>query len=60
MTEVYTRELTPQEIAEREQWAVEQSQLEKVEEQRDKARKSALKKLEKLGLTEDEVKAVFS
>lgn len=52
---VYLVPLTPEEEAEREQWALEQAAREQAEADKQKARESALAKLAKLGLTEEEL-----
>lgn len=52
--------LTPEEEAEREQWAVEQAEREQAEQEKQAARESARSKLAKLGLTDDEVAALLS
>jgi len=55
---VYLVPLTPEEEAEREAWAVEQAEREAAEQAKQEARASALEKLAKLGLTQDEVAAL--
>lgn len=55
---VYLVPLTPEEEAEREQWATEQAERELAEEAKKEARQSALSKLAALGLTEDEISAL--
>lgn len=52
---VYLVPLTPEEEAEREQWAIEQAEREQAEADRAALRESALAKLAKLGLTEEEL-----
>ena len=52
--------LTPEEEAEREQWAIEQAEREAAEEARLTARESALQKLADLGLTTEEIQAAFN
>lgn len=52
---VYLVPLTSEEEAEREQWALEQAAREQAEADKQKARESALAKLAKLGLTEEEL-----
>jgi hypothetical protein len=56
---VYLIPPTEEEIAELEQWAAESEARLAAEELRVAARASALDKLAKLGLTEDEAKAVI-
>jgi len=56
---VYLVPLTEEELAEREQWAIEAAEREAAEEANLDARKSALAKLANLGLTEEEAKAVI-
>jgi hypothetical protein len=56
---VYLAPLTPEQEAEREQWALEQTEREAAEAARIEARESALAKLAKIGLTEDEARAVI-
>lgn len=51
--------LTPEEEAEREQWAIEQAEREAAEAARVEARESARAKLAKLGLTDDEIAAMI-
>ena len=55
---VYLIPLAPEEEAEREQWAVEQAERELAEQAKSVARKSAIGKLAKLGLTDDEINAL--
>lgn len=52
------RELTAEEIAEREQMAAEQAQREAEQAAKEAARLSALAKLEQLGLTKEEIEAL--
>lgn len=59
MTEFIETPLTPEQIREREQWAIEAAEREAAEEAKLAARVSALEKLTSLGLTEDEIKAVI-
>lgn len=56
---VYLVPLTEEELAEREQWAIEAAEREAAEEAKLDARQSALAKLALLGLTENEAKAVI-
>jgi hypothetical protein len=60
---VYLVELTEKEIAEREQLAVQEAERieneERAELERKKSIQSALEKLAKLGLTEEEAKAII-
>ena len=56
---VYLVPLTPEEEAEREQWALEQAEREQAEEAKVAAKESARAKLATLGLTEDEVLALI-
>jgi hypothetical protein len=56
---VYLVPLTEEELAEREQWAIEAADREAAEQAKLDARESALAKLAKLGLTEEEAKAVI-
>lgn len=55
---VYLVPLTPEEEAEREQWAQEQVQREANEQAKRDARESALAKLAALGLTDAEIAAL--
>lgn len=57
---VYLVPLTDEEIAEREQWAVEQAEREAAEEARIAAKETAKAKLAKLGLTDEEVAALIA
>lgn len=57
---VYLVPLTPEEEAEREQWAVEQAEREAAEEAKLAAKEAAKAKLAKLGLTDEEVAALIS
>lgn len=50
---------TEEEVAEREQWAVEAAELEVTEEAKAEARGAAIAKLAKLGLTEVEIQALI-
>jgi hypothetical protein len=59
MTISIERQETPEEIAEREAWAAQQSEQEKAEKVREKNRTAALGKLKKLGLTENEINALL-
>lgn len=52
--------LTPEEEAEREQWATEQAAREQAEADKAAARASAIAKLADLGLTVDEINAAFN
>lgn len=52
--------LTPEEEAEREQWATEQAMRDREEADKAAARESAIAKLAKLGLTVDEINAAFN
>lgn len=56
---VYLIPLTPEEEAERERFAEEQLEREAAEEAKVAARESALAKLAKLGLTEEEVASLI-
>ena len=56
---VYLVPLTAEEEAEREQWAAEQAARETEEAAKVEARQSALAKLAKLGLTDDEITALL-
>lgn len=56
---VYLVPLTEEELAEREQWAIEAAEREAAEQSRVDAKQSALAKLALLGLTEEEAKAVI-
>lgn len=56
---IYLIPLTPEEEAEREQWAIEAAEREAAEEAKVSAKQSALAKLALLGLTEEEAKAVI-
>ena len=56
---VYLVPLTEEELAEREQWAAEAAEHELAEEAKIQAKESALAKLAKLGLTEEEARAVI-
>lgn len=55
---VYLVPLTPEEVAEREQWAAEQAEREQADADMATARESALAKLAVLGLTADEIAAL--
>lgn len=57
---VYLVPLTPEEEAEREQWAVEQAEREAAEEAKIAAKETAKAKLAALGLTDDEVAALIA
>lgn len=52
--------LTPEEEAEREQWAIEQAEREQAEADKATARETAIAKLAKLGLTEMEIQSLIS
>lgn len=56
---VYLVPLTAEEEAERKAWAAEAAEREAAEQAKLEARESALAKLAKLGLTEEEAKAVI-
>jgi hypothetical protein len=56
---VYLVPLTKEELAEREQWAIEAAQRETAEEAKLEAKETAKAKLAKLGLTEEEVAALI-
>lgn len=56
---VYLVPLTPEQEAEREQWAAEQVEREAAETAKATARESAMAKLSALGLTDDEVAALL-
>ena len=55
---VYLVPLTPEEEAEREQWATEQAERESETQAKVDARESALAKLSALGLTAEEIQAI--
>ena len=55
---VYLIPLTPEEEAERAQWAKDEQERQAAIQAKEDARQSALEKLAKLGLTEDEAKAI--
>lgn len=57
---VYLVPLIPEEQAERERWAKEDLERELQIKNKETARASALKKLAKLGLTEEELQALTS
>jgi hypothetical protein len=57
---VYLVPLTPEEIAEREQWAIEEAERQAAEEAKVAAKEAAKAKLAKLGLTDEEVAALLS
>lgn len=57
---VYLVPLTAEELAEREQWAVEQAEREAKEIARGEAKKNAIAKLAELGLTVEEIEAAFN
>lgn len=59
MTEVIIREMTEEEIAEREAFALEAAEREAEEQARIAAKEAALAKLAALGLTEEEVQALI-
>jgi hypothetical protein len=52
--------MTPQELAERKQWAAEEAERQKAEEAKLAAKETAKAKLAKLGLTEEEISALTS
>lgn len=52
--------LTPEEEAERAQWAIEQAERERAEIEAAQARESALSKLAALGLTDAEISALIN
>lgn len=56
---VYLVPLTEEELAEREQWAIEAAEREAAEEAKVLAKEAAMAKLAKLGLTEEEVSALL-
>ena len=56
---VYLVPLTEEELAEREQWAIEAAEREAAEEAKVLAKEAALAKLAKLGLTEAELAALI-
>ena len=56
---VYFVPLTEEELAEREQWAIEAAEREAAELAKVAAKEAALKKLAKLGLTEEEITALI-
>lgn len=56
---IYLVPLTPEEEAEREQWAIEAAEREAAEAAKVDAKQSALAKLALLGLTEEEARAVI-
>lgn len=56
---VYLVPLTEEELAEREQWAIEAEELEAAEEAKVVAKETAKAKLAALGLTEEEVLALL-
>ena len=57
---VYLVPLTKEELAEREQWAIEAAERETAEAAKIVAKEAALAKLAKLGLTEAELAALIS
>lgn len=57
---VYLVPLTEEELAEREQWALEAEAKIAAEEAKVVAREAAMAKLAKLGLTEEEVSALLN
>ena len=57
---VYLVPLTEEELAEREQWAIEAAEREAAEEAKAEAKVAAIAKLAALGLTEDELAALIS
>lgn len=57
---VYLVPLTEEELAEREQWALEAAAKEAEEAAKVVARENAIAKLAKLGLTEEEVSALLN
>lgn len=59
MTEFIETPLTVEQIQEREQWAIEAVERETAEAAKIDAKQSALAKLAKLGLTEEEARAVI-
>ena len=56
---VYLVPLTEEELAEREQWTIEEAEREAAEEAKVLAKEAALAKLAKLGLTEAELAALI-
>lgn len=56
MTQIFNREMTPEEISEREEFALIAKQQ---EEALQTAREEAVKKIESLGLTVEEIKAAL-
>ena len=56
---VYLVPLTEEELAEREQWAIEAAERDAAEAAKVAAKEAAIKKLAKLGLTEAEVQALL-
>ena len=56
---IYLVPLTKEEIEERKQLEIQNQQRKQEEQGREEARTSALNKLAKLGLTEEEVKAII-
>lgn len=59
MTENIVAELTPEEKAERKQWAKDEAERLAVEQAHEAARESALAKLAALGLTSEEIAALI-
>ena len=57
---VFLVPLTDAEIAEREQWIIDQTAREQAEADKAAARESAMAKLAELGLTVDEINAAFN
>lgn len=57
---VYLVPLTEEELAEREQWAIEAAEREAAEAAKAEAKVKAIAKLAKLGLTEEEVSALLN
>lgn len=57
---VYLIPLTAEDEAERKQWAADEAAREQAEQDKVEARKSALAKLAKLGLTEEELATLIS
>ena len=56
---IYLLKLSDQQIAERKQWQLENEQRQQEEQAKEAAKISALEKLAKLGLTEEEAKAII-
>jgi hypothetical protein len=58
MTKIIKINLTKEQELEREQWAIEEEEYYRTQQAKENAKLSAIEKLSKLGLTEEEAKAI--